>query len=64
MNKYHVVGDYGPLGDMSITHNYIASSPSNAKVMFIAKIKREYGDDMWNRIGERNISVFEGWWRN
>ena len=63
MNKYHVVGEYGPLGDQSIVHNYLASSPLNAKTMFIAKIKREYGDDMWSRIGERNIAIFEGWWR-
>jgi hypothetical protein len=63
MKKYHVVGDYGPQGDNSIIHNYIASSPSNAKTMFIAKIKREYGEHMWDRIGERNISIFEGWWR-
>jgi hypothetical protein len=63
MLKFHVIGEYGPQADSAIIRNYLASSPTNAKTMFVAMIKRVYGDGMWNRIGERNIEVFEGWYK-
>jgi len=63
LSKYYVIGDYGPQGDQSIIRNYLASSPENARLMFAERIKRE-SEYLWSRIGDRNISVYSGWWQH
>lgn len=62
MEKFHVIGDYGPLADDNIIRNYVASSPKNAEKMFIARIKRD-SEYLWSRMGKGNVHVFAGWWR-
>lgn len=63
LKKFHVIGDYGPQADNSIVRNYLASSPENAKIMFISRVQKEYPESLWKKMGERNISVFNGWYK-
>jgi len=61
MNKYHAIGDYGPLADQCIFRNFYASSPKNVLVMYKEYIIRHHGENLWNKIGYRNVQIFNGW---
>jgi hypothetical protein len=61
MNKYYAIGDYGPLGDQSISRNFWASSTEAVRIMFKGYVIRYYGEYTWSKMGYRNVSIYEGW---
>ena len=61
MQKYYAIGDYGPLGYQTIARNFLASSPKVVRIMFKGYVIRNYGELTWNKMGDRNVEIFEGW---
>lgn len=61
MTKYYAIGDYGPLGYQSISRNFFASSPEAVRIMFKGYVIRHYGEFTWGKMGDRNVSIYEGW---
>jgi hypothetical protein len=55
MTKYYAIGD------QSISRNFFASSPEAVRIMFKGYVIRHYGEYTWERMGYRNVSIYEGW---
>jgi hypothetical protein len=56
MTKYLVVGEYGPIGGMSVELEVEATTPEEAFDKFCATIEADM-PHTWDRMGRRNVSV-------
>ena len=56
MPKYEVVGEYGPVADMSISLEIEAAIPAEALNTFCMLMEADYPSE-WKRMGRRNVAV-------
>lgn len=54
MQKYTVVGEYGPIGGMSITLDIDAVNEVHAKSQFCERMELDYPHE-WERMSRRNV---------
>ena len=54
MQKYTVVGEYGPTGDMNITLEIEAENEGDARNQFCLAMETNYPHE-WKRMGRRNV---------
>lgn len=56
MPKFKVVGEYGPVADMSIVLEIDADNPARAKNLFCEQVELDYPSE-WERMGRSNVWV-------
>ena len=56
MLRYKVVGEYGPVADMSVSLDIDAATPTEALNTFCMLMEADYPSE-WERMGRRNVSV-------